>query len=127
MRFSGFQQVINGLNLSKQQLESINTRIATKDKEMQDKKSLYGEYDVLLKKFIAEVEDKTKELELVRDELKLSSVEEADALKLQIDQEKDKASKVTDKINSLNKEIFHFNSNKAVLEHSYEQKKKDSP
>lgn len=122
----GYQQTINGLSLSKQQLEGINTRITTKDKEMQDKKSLYEEYGILLKKFIAEVADKTKELEQVRDELKLSSVEEADAIKLQIEKEKEKASKITDKINTLNKEIFHFNSNKAVLEHSYEQKKKDS-
>ena len=121
----GFQQTVNGLNLSKQQLESINTRISTKDREMQDKKALFEEYDVLLKKFTAELADKTKELEQVQDDLKASSLDEANAIKLLIEEEKTKVANITSKINTLNKEIFHFNSNKAVVQHTIDQKNKD--
>lgn len=122
---SGYQQIINSLNLSKQQLENINTRISTKDKEVQDKKELFAEYTTLHQKFVSEVGEKSKDLESLQEELKLSSINEANLIKDQIQIENEKTNIISNKILSLNKELFHYNSNKAVLEHSIDQKKKD--
>jgi exonuclease SbcC len=121
----GHQQIINGLNLSKQQLETINTKIASKDREMQDKKSLYEEYNILLKKFTSEAVDKSKELEDVQEELKQSSLNEANAIKAQMESIKVLITAANAKIGVLNKEVFHYNSNKAVIKHNIEQKTKD--
>jgi len=120
------QQEINSLNLSKQQLESILTKITAKNKEIQDKKSLHDEYSDLLKKFQGELLSKTEELDLIKEELKNSSVEEAEVVKAQIDAEKAKSTTIVATIGLLNKEINHYNSNKAVVQHTIEQKTKDS-
>lgn len=119
------QQSINSINLSKQQLEGINTKIATKDKEVQDKKLLFKEYDILLQKFVDELLSKSNELENIQVELKASSIEEANSIKSQIEEEKFKLITFNNKIAVLNKEISHFNNSKAVIEHNCEQKKKD--
>lgn len=120
------QLVINSLNLSKRQLEGINTQISSKNKEVLDKKALYEEYATLLQKFQNELKDKTIELDMVKEELKNSSIEEAQAVQSQINEEKGKIATIVAKIASLNKEINHYNSNKAVLQHTIEQKTKDA-
>lgn len=119
-------QTINSLNLSKQQLENLNTKITIKNKEIQDKNETHDEYIALLSKFTAELKTKIEELEEVKNELKNSSLEEANLLKNQIDEEKKHITSLNTKINALNKEINHFNSNKAVVQHSIEQKTKDN-
>jgi hypothetical protein len=118
-------QNINSLNLSKQQLESVNTKIADKSREITDKKSLYDEYATLLGKFVKELEEKSKALEEINEDLKNSSIEEANAVQKQIDEEKQKIATIVVRLNTLNKEITHFNSNKAVIQHNIEQKTKD--
>lgn len=119
------QQKINSLKLSKQQLENINTKITVKNKDVQDKKNLYEEYSNLWKKFDVELSDKNTELNFVKEELKSSSLEEANIIKSQIDDIKNKIALLTSKINILNKEISHFNSSKAVILHTISHKEKD--
>lgn len=119
------QQMVNSLNLSKQQLEGINTKISAKNKEVLDKKSLHEEYSTLLAKFDNELEVKVHELEDVQTQLKNSSIEEAKTIQLQIDAEKQKIATIMAKIGLLNKEISHYNSNKAVIQHTIDQKTKD--
>jgi len=119
------QQTVNSLNLSKQQLESINTKIAAKNKEIQDKSALHEEYSELLKKFTNEAKIKSEELDQVKEELKNSSLEESKAIKAQIEEEKAKITTIVGKIAMLNKEISHYNSNKAVVKHTIDQKTKD--
>jgi len=119
------QQTVNSLNLSKQQLESINTKIAAKNKEIQDKSALHEEYSELLKKFTNEAKIKSEELDQVKEELKNSSLEESKAIKVQIEEEKAKITTIVGKIATLNKEISHYNSNKAVVKHTIDQKTKD--
>jgi DNA repair exonuclease SbcCD ATPase subunit len=121
----GWQQTINGLQLSKQQLEGLNTKITAKNKEIQDKRSLHDEYGNLLLKFTNELEEKNKDLELVREELKNSSLEEAKAIKLQIEEQKRGITKVNGDIGLVNKEIAHFNATRAVLQHNIDQKTQD--
>lgn len=119
------QASINSLNLSKKELEGINTKITATNKEIQDKKELFGEYAALLEKFQNELKTKTEELATVQEELKNSSMEEAQAVKGQIDSEKKILATIVTKIAGLNKEINHYNSNKAVIQHTIDQKTKD--
>lgn len=121
-----YQESINSINVSKQQLENVNSKISTKSKEVQDKKVMHQEYAGLLDKFQIELKTKDDELNSVKEELKNSSIEEAAAIKSQIDIEKNKITTIVAKINLLNKEINHYNNNKAVVEHTIEQKVKDS-
>jgi len=119
------QQAINSLNLSKQQLETINIQISSKNKEIADKRGLYQEYDGLLKKFSAELSNKTNELQLVVEGLSKSSMVEDKNIQAQIDEEKAKLDSLVTQSNAINKEVTHYSNNKAVLEHTLEQKNKD--
>jgi DNA repair exonuclease SbcCD ATPase subunit len=119
------QQTVNSLSLSKQQLEGVNMKLTAKNKEMIDKKALHEEYVILYNKFTTEAEEKIKELEFVQEELKNSSLEEANQIKKQIEIAKQNALVVMTRINPLNKEIAHYNASKAVLQHTIDQKGKD--
>lgn len=116
------QQTINTLTLSKQHLESINTQIATRKKEIADKRSLHDEFAALIQKFTLELGEKNKELEQIAEELKNSSIDEAKILQKQITIEKQNVLSIANQISSVNKEIAHFNSNKAVIQHDLNQK-----
>lgn len=119
------QQAINGLNLSKQQLEGINTKITSKNKEIQDKKSLHDEYISLFEKFTSELAEKSTELDQVKEELKNSSLEEALILKTQIESEKNQILRLTTQAQAVNKETAHLNASKAVIQHTIDQKNID--
>jgi DNA repair exonuclease SbcCD ATPase subunit len=118
-------QTINSLKLSKKQLEDVNTQITAKTKELQDKGALHDEYKELHAKFTAELTDKIKELEEVSNLLKDSSLDEAKLLKEQIQVEKQKIAAVMTTVTTLNKEINHFNNNKAVIQNNIDQKTKN--
>ena len=120
-----WQQTINSLNLFKQQLEGLNTKITSKNKEVQDKRAIHDQYSSLLQKFTNELEEKNKELDAVREELKNSSLEEAKAVKLQIEEQKKAVTKVNTDIGLVNKEIAHLNATRAVLQHNIDQKTQD--
>jgi len=119
------KQTINSLNLSKQQLDGINTKISTKKKEFQDKQTFHQEYLALLEKFTNELAEKDAAIEQVREELKNSTIEEAKLLQKQIESEKRNIATLMAKVNALTKEINHFSNNKAVVQHSIEQRVKD--
>src|SRR5574338_563666 len=78
---------LNSLMRSKQQLETVNTNLTSKNREMQDKKAIHEEYSALLDKFTQELALKTVELETVREDVKNSSLDEANVIKAQIDAE----------------------------------------
>lgn len=116
------QQSISAMTLSKQHLESVMTKVATKKKEITDKRTLHEEYSTLLIKFTNELKEKEQELIQVREELKNSSIDEAKLLQKQIQLEKQNISTLTNKIATTNKEATHFTSNKAVLQHNIDLK-----
>lgn len=122
---TAIQPKINSLSLSKKQLEGINTSISSKNKEVEDKKVTHDEYSALLKKFQVELQLKTEELEKVQEELKNSSIDEANNVKLLIEAEKTNITNLTIQINALNKEITHHSSAKAVIQHGIDQKTQD--
>ena len=119
------QQQLNSLNLSKKQLENINTSISSKNKEVADKKQLHDDYISLLDKFNSELNEKDLQVEQVKDEIKASSLDEANIIRQKIIDLKSQVTLVSTKIASLNKEINHATSGKAVVQHNIEQKNKD--
>jgi len=119
------QQETNRLTLSRQHLESVNTKIVNKKKEVADKKEQYEEYKSLLEKFIAELAEKNKQLEQVAEELKNSSIDEAKILQKQIQKEKGDLTVTVNQISTLNKETATLNNNKAVFQHDLNKKIED--
>lgn len=120
-----YQQTINSLNLAKQQLESLNTKISTKNKEITDKRTYHDEYHALLEKFNTELIAKTEELDSAKEDLKNSSMTEASALKAQIDKMRRTIFSLNEKVNKLRTEAADLGNSKAVLLHSIDQKKQD--
>ena len=116
------QQNINQLTLSKQHLESINTKIVTKKNEIAEKRNMHDEFSVLINKYTLQLEEKNKEIEQVAEELKNSSVEEAKVLQKSILIEKQRLSFRSNEIIALNREMISLNSSKAVLQHDLTQK-----
>jgi DNA repair exonuclease SbcCD ATPase subunit len=119
------QQNINRLTLAKQHLESVNNKIVTKKKEVIDKRSIHDEYKALLEKFNIELLSKIGEIEELKEELEKSSINEAKILQKQILAEKQKLAAINTQIATVNKEIAHFTSGKAVLQHDLNQKSED--
>lgn len=116
------QQTINHLTLSRQHLESINNKISSKKKEMADRRTIHDEYKALLDKFGQELEEKIKEMDVVAAELQNSSIKEAKVLEKLIQEEKQKVKLIENQNLLNNKELTHFNSNKAVLQHDLNQR-----
>lgn len=122
---SKLQSEINSLKKSKQEFDEINTKIENCKKDYEDKKELHTEYSSNLEKHKGILEEKNKELELIREQLSFSSVEEANIIKKQIDEEKKKAAALNQQISALNKVISGLNNNKAVAQHNFNAKTKD--
>ena len=118
------QQVINSLNISKQQLENINILIVNKSKEIQDKKSIHMEYKQLLDKFNQDLIDKLSEIDLVKEDLKNSSIDEANNIQNHINTVKANIIEINKQLSLVNKQITHLNSSKAVLTHNLDQENK---
>jgi DNA repair exonuclease SbcCD ATPase subunit len=118
------QQIINSLNISKQQLENINILIVNKSKEIQDKKSIHMEYKQLLDKFNQDLIDKLSEIDLVKEDLKNSSIDEANNIQNQINIVKNNIIEINKQLFLINKQITHLNSSKAVLAHNLDQENK---
>lgn len=116
------QQTINQLTLSRQHLESINNKISGKKKEIVDRRAIHDEYKALLDKFTHDLEEKIKEMDVVAIELQNSSIKEAKILEKQIQVEKQKVKDIENQNLLNNKELNHFNSTKAVLQHDINQK-----
>lgn len=119
------QQIIGSMTLTKQHLEGVMNKITTKKKEIADKRGFYDEYVLLLERFTNDLKEKNQELELSREELKNSSLEEGKLMQKQIEDEKQNVKKLNTQIATCNKELTHFTNQKAVLDHSIIQKNRD--
>ena len=124
-QLSNDQQLVNKLNLSKKNLESINDKISFKNKELKDKKVLHQEYTLLLNSAQQELNLKKEELNTVIEKINDSSKEEADKIDNMIKLEKENIVTLNSKINLLNKEMTSINNTKAIINHNIEQKNKD--
>lgn len=122
---SAHQLIINSLSLSKQQLEGINTKISTKNKEVMDKRATHEEYSNLLAKFTLELDEKIKEIEENTNDLKASSIDEAAKLKVRIEDIKKSIALLTTNEGSLKKEIAALDATKAIVQHTIDLKLAD--
>lgn len=116
------QQTINSLTLSKQHLEGVNVKIASKKKEHTDKRETHDEYKALLDKFTAELEAKNVEIEKVNEDLQSSYTEVAADLTEKIQEAKQKVAADSLSLAAANKELTQLISSKAVIQHSLNQK-----
>jgi DNA repair exonuclease SbcCD ATPase subunit len=119
------QANINQLKSSKQQLDNLITKIATRKKEVADKKTLHEEYTSSLEKNINSLNEKTKELEDVAEALKNSAIGEAKDLQKQIQEQRQGITETNNQISIINKEMAHFNSMKTIIERDIVQKTED--
>jgi DNA repair exonuclease SbcCD ATPase subunit len=119
------QTELNSLNRSKQELDGINTKIANSKRDFDDKKELHQEYSSNLEKYKTLLQGKSKELEDVRRQISSSSIEEANNIKRQIEDEKKKIAVLNPQITALNKVISNLNSSKAVAQHNFDQRTND--
>lgn len=124
-QISKSQKDLDNLTISKSLLNEVNTNITMKDKEILDKKILHKEHSTSIDNYNLTLKDKSKELSIIKDELKKSSLEEANTVKSNIEIEKNKLKEIIEKISSFNEEINHLNKDKAVLDHTLEIKSKD--
>jgi len=120
-----FQLKLNSLTRSKQQLEELNNKITLKNKELQDKKNLHSDYSGLCDKFSKDLNDKLQELEDIKGMIASSSIAEANEIQACIGTQRSKIAATNSEIVSLNKEIAHLASSKAVLKHNIERKNKE--
>lgn len=120
-----YQQKVNSLIISKNKLEELNNKILTKTNEVQEKRNIHNEYVTFLAKFEEDLNSKIKEIELVSEEIKQSSLSEVNAISVSIKTNKQELDKLSVNLSSLNKELSHINSNIMVINHSIEQKQND--
>jgi len=88
-------------------------------------KSVCEEYGSLIEKSKDEFSLKNNELIFVQNDLKKASVEEANFIKKQIENQNKIILNLNDKIYILNKEVLELNNNKAIINNNIEQKSKD--
>ncbi len=119
------QQEVNTLLISKQKLDKISEKIIAKNQELTDKKALHSECVTTFNSLQQELKQKEEDLEKVQSEIASSSKSQGDKLKEKIQLQKQIIQESNNKISSLNKEITHLKSSKAVILHTLDQKKKD--
>lgn len=119
------QQRLLLMNRCKQQLNETKNQLSIKSNEIQEKKKLHVEYNILLDKFKEQLSEKDIELVMVQEELKLSSQAEANTYLLQISIQKEAIKAIAMQIVLLNKELSHLSASKAVLSHDIERISKE--
>tara|TARA_R110000868_G_scaffold99024_4_gene272637 strand:- start:3417 stop:5597 length:2181 start_codon:yes stop_codon:yes gene_type:complete len=117
------QNIINKLILSKQELDSINSKISLKNNEIQDKKNINNEFEELLVKFNKELLIKISDLSKISDDIK--EVSARDDLKLKINNIKINIDLLNKSLESKRAELNKLSNSKAILVHSIEQKNND--
>lgn len=119
------QQNIIKLESSKKELESLSSLIVSKEKEMSDKKTLFTDYDSMLKKNKENLAEILKEKELVLKEVEASSNKELEELQKTISLDSSKLSSLKSIYDQQNKTNSLTSNEKAILEHSILEKSKD--
>lgn len=117
------QNIINKLILSKQELDSINSKISLKNNEIQDKKNINNEFEELLVKFNKELLIKISDLSKISDDIK--EVSARDDLKLKINNIKINIDLLNKSLELKRAELNKLSNSKAILVHSIEQKNND--
>lgn len=119
------QQKISSISNSKQMLDATSAKLNLKRSEHEEKKSKFQDYSDNLTKYTKELAQKQEECQRLEEESKSSSLEEANLIQIKIDEQKKVIAESNKPIDVLNKEINHFNNQKAILEHNIQQRTED--
>ena len=92
------------------------------EKDIEQKKSICAEYLLIIDKFKDQLSSKTEELNLVKEELKKSSIEESINLKSIIDNKKIELNLLLSNKKSVNQSLLSLNNNNAVLKNDLDKK-----
>lgn len=116
---------ISQINNSKKELDSIISKIDSLKKEYENKKQLYNDYEKITTEKNQEIADKESEIVLILNELSAFNTDEVQKLRSSLDEQKRAKDVANAKDSELNKEITHFKSSIAVLEHKIKQAKEN--
>lgn len=105
-------------------LELITPEILAKEKEFQDKKSLFNEYENTIKKHQLELEELKVEISKIELEIEASSSKELDELRKSIILKEKEVSDCNKSLKDENGKLGKLHSEKAVAEHSLAEKNK---
>jgi DNA repair exonuclease SbcCD ATPase subunit len=119
------QSKLNVLARAKHQIDSVNNKSIAKNKELLDKKSVHAEYSSIINNFNNDLLLKDNELLLIKQAMEDAAVTQVVLIKNQIELKKAEIANVNLTNVSLNKEMAHCTSTKAVLVHNIEQKNKE--
>ena len=122
---ANIRRAITQLQHQQERIYDLTTKLETKTKERADKKKLFEEYKALLIKFQSDLTIKETELEQVQADIVSSSASEITALQEQVAEHKKTLERISHNIDLTNKHISDFQSKKAVLLYSVEEKTKD--
>lgn len=113
------------INNSKKELDSVISKIDSLKKEYENKKQLYNDYEKITTEKNQEIADKESEIVLILNELSAFNTDEVQKLRSSLDEQKRAKDVANAKDSELNKEITHFKSSIAVLEHKIKQAKEN--
>lgn len=113
------------LDVKIKEAEKTKLAIASKEKDLSDNKKLYIEYNALVEKFVADLNQKKLDLVAVEIEVQNSSVKETNELKQQMAVVKMQIARDSADVLSVGQALTTLQSKIAVLEHSIEQKTND--
>lgn len=114
---------ISQLNNVKKELDATSNKIDSLKKEYENKKQLYSDYEKIVTEQNEVLSLKEKELEAVTLELENFNTDEVKKLRAAHDAERRTKDITNGKVTELNKEITHFKSSIAVLDHKIKQAK----
>jgi DNA repair exonuclease SbcCD ATPase subunit len=119
------QSKIAALSKQKQQLDLLTNKLSLKNSELSEKKKMHTEITEIIEKFSNSLLEKENELAFINSEIEKSSFSEGKEIENKISDQKKKTAALSLIISSINKEIMHGTSLKAIIENNIEQKIKD--
>jgi DNA repair exonuclease SbcCD ATPase subunit len=100
-------------------------KLSHKEKELIDKRGFYEEYEKITKEIGINLDSKKKELEQIETEISFSSEKEINELKQKLLSIKVEMSQLSMEQDDITRKLNESTSQKAVLEHSFEESKKN--
>lgn len=105
-------------------LELIVPEIVAKEKEFDDKKSLFNEYETIIKKHLGELDELKIEISKIELEIEASSSKELEELRKAILIQENEVAVGNKKLRDENSTLVKLGNQKAILEHSLAEKNK---
>ena len=118
-------KTINELELAKNKINIINTKIESKDKEIIESRKQYDESVLLFDKLNAEHQKRLQNLEEVNAQLAQSNYESINKIISQIEKENESFNLLKKDNFSLNEKILNIKNNIAILNNNIKKKQED--